>query len=472
MDRRSFLKKSGIVAVGAGLALPLGIQAAGTSSKKSNSKTAKNIIFLVSDGMSSGTLNMADLLLKRKEGRQSNWINLYQENKVSRALMETSSADSIVTDSAAASSAWGGGIKVNNNALNVGPNGELPVPILQKFKALGKSVGCVTTVPITHATPAGFCINAETRKNQDVIAEKYLPLKFDVMLGGGLDYFSAETRKDKRDLLGDFKTAGYQVVLNKKELNGITDFTQKIQPFYPILGLFAQDALPYSVDYNIDKTLQEKVPTLAEMTKFAIEQLSKNQNGFVLQVEGGKVDWAAHGNDIGGLLYDQIAFDDAIKVAMDFAERDENTLVIITTDHGNSNPGIIYGDEANKNFDKVQLYKSSNTQILSAITPQTTAQDLIGIFEDQQQWILDKVIADDIIKIYQKLTSDDIKNYRHLPFETIAQIQTKNNSIGWISNEHSADYVELALFGPGSELLTPFIKNTDLHQIMLKATGV
>ena len=74
-----------------------------------NNKTAKNIIFLVSDGMSTGTLNMASLLLQRKEGRQSNWIKLYEDQKVTRALMETASASSYITDSAAASSAWGGG---------------------------------------------------------------------------------------------------------------------------------------------------------------------------------------------------------------------------------------------------------------------------------------------------------------------------------------------------------------------------
>src|SRR5690606_7079440 len=122
------------------------------------SKTAKNIIFLVSDGMSSGTLNMTDLYLRRKFGRASEWIGLYEQNLVSRALMDTASLSSIVTDSAAASSAWGGGHRVMNNSLNVGPKGEEYLPILQKFKRAGKKVGCVTTVAVTHATPAGFSV--------------------------------------------------------------------------------------------------------------------------------------------------------------------------------------------------------------------------------------------------------------------------------------------------------------------------
>src|SRR5690606_25516825 len=98
----------------------------------------------------------------------------------------------------------------------------------------------------------------------------------------------------------------------------------------PLLGVFSQNALPYTLDRENDKTLIEKVPTLAEMAKKAIEVLSRNKNGFVLQIEGGKVDWAAHANDIGGLLYDQIALDEAIAVAIAFAEKNEDTLVVIT----------------------------------------------------------------------------------------------------------------------------------------------
>src|SRR5690606_580015 len=160
---------------------------------------AKNIIFLVSDGMSSGTLSMADQFLYRSTGQRSNWMKLYQENLVSRSLMETASANSIVTDSAAASSSWGGGIRVNNGSLNVNADGSTNLPILQKFKKTGKKVGCVSTVPITHATPAGFCIATSSRNDQDKIAEMYLSVGFDVMLGGGANYFSAASRKDKKD---------------------------------------------------------------------------------------------------------------------------------------------------------------------------------------------------------------------------------------------------------------------------------
>src|SRR6478609_6291780 len=195
MDRRRFFRNGSLFTIGATLVNPFGGVANTLNSDFINkNKKAKNIIFMVSDGMSSGTLNMAHLFLERKYGKGSNWIQLYKDNRVSRALMDTASASSIVTDSAAGSSSWGGGFRVNNGSLNVGPNGEMHLPILQKFKKAGKKVGCVTTVPVTHATPAGFCVNSQSRNDMSEIAVQYLNLNFDLFLGGGRDYFSGESR--------------------------------------------------------------------------------------------------------------------------------------------------------------------------------------------------------------------------------------------------------------------------------------
>lgn len=112
------------------------------------------------------------------------------------------------------------------------------------------------------------------------------------------------------------------------------------------------------------------------MTKVAIDNLKDHQNGFVLQVEAGKVDWAAHANDVAGLINDQIAFDETIKTVMDFAEKDGNTLVIITTDHGNANPGTIYGADVNKKFESIVNYKYTNEHILNEIHEDFNIQEI------------------------------------------------------------------------------------------------
>jgi len=427
--------------------------------------TAKNIIFMVSDGMSTGTLNMANLLLERKEGRESKWISLYRENKVVRSFMDTASADAMVTDSAASSSAWGGGVRVNNGKINANADGTFNTPILQKFKTAGKKVGCVTTVPITHATPAGFCITNNSRGDQSEIALQYLPLKFDVMMGGGNKYFSASKRKDKLDVYAQFQKAGYQLVKTKAELRGLDNKK-------PILGVFDEDALPFSVDYAHDRALQERIPTLAELTEKAIDLMKNHPDGFVLQVEGGKVDWAAHSNDPSGLLYDQIAFDLAVEKAIAFAEADKNTLVIITTDHGNGNPGLFGGSESDKKFDLIQKFKHSNDWILNNITSDFNPSKLIELINAEQGYAIKQDEAKSILSHYERLDGGGIYNPRKLPFELLGKIQEEYISIGWGSMEHSADYVELAAYGPGSTLMKPFVRNTELHNLMLNATGV
>jgi alkaline phosphatase len=327
--------------------------------------------------------------------------------------------------------------------------------------------GCVTTVPITHATPAGFCVNSKSRNSQDDIASQYLSLGFDVMMGGGQKYFDSATRKDQKDMFAAFKSKGYQVAKTRSEM-------MQTSNDQPILGVFDVDALPYEIDRRADSKLQQSIPSLAEMTEKAIKRMKNNPNGFVLQVEAGKVDWAAHANDIGGLLFDQVAFDEAVKVAIDFAEQDKNTLVIITTDHGNANPGVIYGKNANDNFDSIQKYTHTNEYILNKIDSNSTLSQVKEVIDFSNGSTISEEDAKTVLGYYDGLHKEEggLYNYKKLPYKSFAEMQQKSNSVGWISMDHSADYVELALFGPGSELLKPFIKNTDLHYLMLQAAEV
>ena len=251
MKRRDFFRNTAFAAAGATVLSPFK-SIAGTNNGvlgHLSGKTAKNIIFMVSDGMSNGTLSMANMLSERRDGKLCEWMSLYHNGLASRGLMDTASANSLVTDSSAASSSWGGGVRVNNGALNVAPDGSRPTPILQKFKAAGKAVGCVTTVPITHATPAGFCVNSDSRNAQPEIALMYHDLRFDVMMGGGTEFFSADKREDKADVFGKFAGSGFQVAKTRDELLAIDAGGKDA----PILGVFYQDGLPYALDRENDE---------------------------------------------------------------------------------------------------------------------------------------------------------------------------------------------------------------------------
>ncbi|WP_294215981.1 alkaline phosphatase [uncultured Chryseobacterium sp.] len=465
MDRRKFLKGSALFS-GAFALSPLELAALpGQQKSLVGSKKAKNIIFMISDGMSLGTLTMADLYSWNILGKTSHWIGLYESKKVSRALMSTASASSIVTDSAAASSAFGGGVRVKNGVLNTGPNGEKYLPVWQQFKQNGKKAGCVTTVTITHATPAGFCVNSEKRNAEPMIAELYAELGMDVMMGGGDEFFNPEKREDRKDVYSVYEQKGYQIIRDAAGLKNIS-------PNRKTLGVFSTGALPYTVDREHLNEFKD-TPTLAEMTVAAIGQMKDHPHGFVLQVEGGKVDWSAHANDVAALIHDQLAFDEAVKAAIDFAERDGNTLVIITTDHGNANPGTIYGPDATKNFNSIANYKYTNEYILNKIHADFNIQQVKDWIYEGNRISLTDDEARLLLGFYNGLEKEDgLYNYKKLPFKLYSEIQKKHNSVGWISMDHSGDYVEVAIYGPGSELLMPFIKNTDLHDLMLHAAQV
>jgi len=148
--------------------------------------------------------------------------------------------------------------------------------------------------------------------------------------------------------------------------------------------------------------------------------------------------------------------------------------VILTTDHGNSNPGLLYGKDVNNNFDRIQKFKQTNEWILNEISPNDTADQVIKRIDYANAFKISNEEAEDILKYYRVLEKkeDALYNYKQLPFKLLSEIQKKYTSVGWIGDNHSADFVELAMYGPGSENLTAFVKNTDLHNFMLMTAGV
>lgn len=463
MNRRDFLKAGALSAVAAGSSLPFAHAAmAGDALRTASGKKPRNIIFLVSDGMSSGTLSMADQYLRWRDGHPSHWIRLYEEGKVHRGLMDTASLNNIVTDSAAAASAWGCGHRVNNDALNIGPHDEVYEPILVTAKEQGKSTGLVTTATVTHATPAGFAANVRRRWQEDDIAVQYLERTIDVMLGGGAQHFDSSRRSDHRDLLQECVQSGYQVVENSADMASAIESDSS-----RLLGLFTDGHIPYELDRVHDSDAREKIPSLKEMTQVALEILNRNPNGFVVQVEGARVDHAAHANDIGGLMFDQLAFDEAVGVAAEFAEKAGDTLVIIATDHGNANPGLNSGWNGGADrFRVLSRFKGTHDAIFSQINQESS---LGKIWE-----VAGEVTQVGITRGRAKLLRDALRGEYEAPYHRnsnasalLGQILANETDIGWAGGRHTSDHVEVAALGPGSEGIKAFMKNTDLHDLMV-----
>src|SRR5688500_8318924 len=183
-SRRSFLSRSGLAAATAiGVAPHVARSAAALIAQPG--QKPKRIIHLVSDGMSIGTLTCADLFSQLTRKRPLTWTTLFRNPAATHAMMNTRSLNSMVTDSSAASSAWGSGSRVVNGAVNILPDGRLLTPIYTLFSEAGWKTGLVTTAEITHATPAGFAVAVKSRGNSNAIAAQYLERKVDILLGGG-----------------------------------------------------------------------------------------------------------------------------------------------------------------------------------------------------------------------------------------------------------------------------------------------
>jgi alkaline phosphatase len=309
---------------------------------------------------------------------------------------------------------------------------------------------------------------------EDVIAKQHLDRGVDVLLGGGTRHFTSEGRGDSVDLFSQFEDKGYTVVKNRRELSRATTNSK-------LLGTFYDSHLPYSVDHNTSSELQKEVPTLAEMTQAALDRLEKNSNGFLLQIEGGRVDHAAHGNDAAGLIYDQIAFDDAVKVVMDYTENRDDTMVILTTDHANANPGLSglgsgYGDSP-KMLATIENYNHSFEWMFGQIRTDISEGRNISVtrLREMVEFATHTAIEEDeAIMLYNALNG----NYR-APFRNrqganavLAGILANYNGIYFIGTNHTADYVELAVFGPGSDRLPGFIRNTALFDLMVDMADV
>jgi len=240
---------------------------------------------------------------------------------------KTASADSSITDSAAAATAMATGVKTNNRIIGMDPFGESLTTILELAQERGYAVGLVTNVQLSHATPAAFAAHVSDRSQMTEIALQIIEHHPNVLLGGGEDEFlppiatgcfpQSGERSDGRNLINEAIADGYTYVCSATAFNAVNPLTT---PF--LLGLFGDEGMsrPYA-------------PSLADMTDKAISILSLDPDGFLLMVEGGQIDWAAHGNDAANTISDTLGFDSAVNVGLSYASTHTNTLLIVTADH-------------------------------------------------------------------------------------------------------------------------------------------
>lgn len=447
LPRRDFIKLS--AAAGLAFGRPsLAQPPAPERAPKPDARAARNVIFMVADGMSTGTLELGDLFSRLTRSRPLRWTTLWNQPGVRRASCSTQSANGYVTDSAAAASTWGIGERVNNGAINITPDQRQPEPILVTARKAGLATGLVTTTRVTHATPAGFIANCPDRDLEHDIGEQILERRAEVVLGGGGKYFKQASLAARSDL---------RVVRTRDALLAYADPA-------PLLGLFADEHVPFSLDRA------PTVPTLAEMTTTALRRLSTNPRGFILQIEGGRVDHAGHANDAGSLVNEMLSFDDAIVAALDFASSRDDTLIVFTTDHGCANPGLtLYADEGVKAFARITGVKHSFEWIeaeAKKLSDAARRQQICSIVEHATGIAL---ASDECATLTRTLRGETVNPFK--PANTfgpvLGSLLANHLGVAFLSPNHTSDFVEVTALGPGSERIPSLVENTWFHSLLM-----
>ncbi len=408
----------------------------------------KNIIVMIADGTGSQQYTFA----RWWKGEP------LQIEKYLVGSLRTFIADSVVADSAPAATALATGVRTSDKLIGIGPvgtgllpgesvyNGEPNHPlatVLEGAKLLGKATGVVATCRISHATPAGYYAHTNNRNFENDITEMGVYSNIDVMLGGGgrhlLPMAAKGKREDGENLEQVLLDRGYSLVKTADQLRAITSGR--------VWGAFAANHMEPEIDRLAVAPSQ---PTVAEMTGKAIELLSQNQAGFFLMVEGSQVDWANHANDPAYAVTDLVAWDDACKVAVDFAQQRGDTLVLMLSDHdtggftiGNYRTDNTYSQmKLDQLLEPIRNISMSTTRMASMLAKASSIENVQAIVK--QGWHVDLSYTD--ARRILELASFYKEDVNWAFGEVLSAAYT---NIGWSTHGHVGGDVPIGAFGPG-----------------------
>lgn len=456
---------------------------------------AKNVILFIGDGMGISTITAARIYKGQKANGDGESAELAWDEFPNAALSRTYTHDSQVPDSAATGTAMTAGLKIRNGVIGLdsavmrgdcaGAKGKEVRTVFEMAEEAGKATGVVTTTRITHATPASAFAHVANRDWENDaklgeakaagctdIADQLVNWPagdgFEVAFGGGRINFLPETaadplvaekkglRTDGRDLTAEWKSKGNNnlVVFSKSDLDGLD-----VSSGARILGLFAPSHLAYEAD-RAEKAASE--PSLAEMTGKALDRLMQDEDGFVLMVEAGRVDHAHHAGNAARALEDMMAFDEAVRVALDKVD-EEDTLILVTADHSHT---LTINGYPKRNNPILGLVTGVDGKVAKAADgkPYTTLLYSNG----------PGAVFPGLPKDAPEEAQPDAAGVRdELADEETTHVDYRQQALVPLSSEtHSGEDVGLYAVGPAASLVSGTVEQNYIYHVISHATGL
>ena len=469
----------------------------------------KNVILLIGDGMGPEPVGLAIYYNRFMNGmdKRLNMERLMAAGNTGYCL--TYQYGTVVTDSASAATALASGVKTRDAIIGKDHDGRPMKTIVDIARQLGKSTGVISDTRLTHATPAAFYASIIHRDMENEIASQLIERgDLNVAFSGGAQHFIPEgmkveehpdlkgidkkagwgksERKDKRDLIWEAKSKGYAIVANDRELSAL-----EAKNADKVLGLFSASGFPSAIDRQPQH--QTGVPTLSHLTGKALEVLKKNPKGFFLMVEGGQIDWVAHGNDVASVLHEMLEFDQTIGLVMSFAETNPDTLVVVTADHDTGGLAIAYSSynppaplklpsgetwktkynfaekvifekmaQQKKSFLKMVLDSKGNPADLKREVEENSA---FSLTEEQAAYVLGKGPKTGYL-------GREFEVYgNNGPTALLGRLLGRETNTAWAVGTHTHTPVMIFAQGPWAEKFRGLLDNIEIPQIMAQSWG-
>lgn len=460
------------------------------------SKEPKYVFMFIGDGMSNTQINAAQIYKGNNTSGEVDTKDLDFTEFPVVGMITTHDSTSFVPDSASTATSLSTGVKTHSGVIGLEVDKTTVAEnIAEKLKnEKDMKIGIVSSVSINHATPAAYYAHIASRNDYYDIALQLANSGFDYYAGGAINAPTGDN-EDQKDAYNIIKEAGYTIPETKEEILALDNTSGKVYAQSPVLQ--DSNALTYAIDSK------EGDLNLKDFVKKAIDVLD-NEKGFFLMTESGKIDWTSHANDARTAIDEVIAFDESIKVALDFAEEHpDETLIIVTGDHETGGMTIGYAatgyDTAFNILDDQKMSFVAFNELLSGKKEENsnlTFKDVMPLITENFGLVEPskgnpeenpKVLTENEYKKLQDAFAETMKipeertkneetavlygNYEPLTV-TITHIINNKAGIGWTTYSHTGTPVAVFATGSRAEIFGGSYDNIDVFHKLVKVMGL